>query len=100
MATKHREWAAFVWNITFLRRYLERTRFTIRTDQEALQWVLTMAEAPRKLAEWHLRMSEFEFDTVHCTGIRHQTGEALSHLKTKEEDNSTLVDEVPVLILF
>lgn len=56
---------------------LVMARLTIRTDQDALRWILNMAYATGKLARWKLRLYLFEFDVVHLDGIKHQAEDAL-----------------------
>lgn len=68
LTTTHKECLAVVWAVTLLRLYLERTRFTVRRDQEALGWILTMANATGKLARWRLRLFKFEFNIKHRAG--------------------------------
>lgn len=94
-----RELLTVVWALTLLRPYLGGTRFKIPTDHEVLWWILTNAEATGKLARWILKLSEFTVDTVYRTGVKHQAGDALWYLKTKEEYKSTLDDELPVLTI-
>lgn len=40
---------------------------------------------------------EIDFDLVHLAGIKHQTHESLCRLRTKGEDKTLLIDELPVL---
>lgn len=61
-----------------LRTYLEGTRFTARTDQDALRWILNLSDATDQAQRWQLCVSEFAFDIVHPTGITHQVADALS----------------------
>lgn len=55
-----------------------------------------MTECTGKLARWSLGFSELEFDIVHRAGIKHQTADALSRIKTNSEDKTVLDDEVQV----
>ena len=57
-----------------------------------------MADATGKLARWQLRLSELEFDVVHRAVIKHQAADALSRLETSGADDSSLQDEIPVLL--
>ena len=97
--TTHRECLAVVWAVLLLRPYLEGTRYTIRTDHDALRWILNMADATGKLARWRLRLAEYEFDVVHRAGVKHQAADALSRLPTDGEDKAPLDDEIPVLVI-
>lgn len=51
----------------------------------------------RKLVRWRLRFSEFEFDIVHRTGIKHQYADTLPNLMTRDEDKTALDIEYSVL---
>ncbi len=59
-----RECLGVVRGILHLRPYLERTRFTIRTDHHALKWALFLAKAEGRLAKWRLRTSMSNTDRV------------------------------------
>jgi RNase H-like domain found in reverse transcriptase len=48
--TPEKECLAMVWAILLLRPNLERKRFTIRTDQLALKWILSLKDPFRPLA--------------------------------------------------
>lgn len=58
-----------------------------------------MAEATEKLAQWHLKLSEFEFDIVHCAGLKHLAADAVSPFKTKGKDKYLLDDESAYLTI-
>lgn len=60
-----------VWAVVSLRTYLEGSRFTVRTDNEAVKWLFTMPEASGKLGPRRLHLLELEVDIVHHTGIKH-----------------------------
>lgn len=56
-----------------------------------------MAEATRKLAQWRLISSEFQFDIVHCAGVGQLAADALSRLRTNGEVIFLLDDELSIL---
>ena len=45
-----RECLAIVWSMRTLRTYLEGTRFTVRTDHDALRWILNLTDLTGRLA--------------------------------------------------
>jgi len=94
--TTERECLAVVWAVTMLEPYLQGTRFTIRTDHEALRWILTMTDAKGKLERWRLRLSAFDYDVVHLPGVKHQAADALSRLET---DTNPIDDDLPLLVV-
>ncbi len=95
-----RECLGVVWSILHLRPYLERTRFTVRTDHHALKWALFVSNAEGRLAKWRLRLAEFDFDVIYRPGIKHQVFDALSRIETTGGECSILEDSVPCLRAF
>lgn len=95
--TTHRECLAVIWAVLILRSYLKGSRFTIRTDHQALRWILNMSDATGKMEIWRLRLSELELDVVHRAGVKHQAAEALSRLPFSGDDETTIEDEIPLL---
>lgn len=45
-----------------------------------------MSDGFNKLTWWRLRMSEFDFDILYRSGIKHQAKDALSRFSTVESD--------------
>ncbi len=89
-STTERECFGVVWAVLHLRLYLERTRFTVRTDHHALKWALFLAKAEGRLAKWRLRLAEFDFDVVYRPGVKHSAPDALSRVESANGDRSTL----------
>lgn len=71
------------------------TRFPIRTDHDALRWLLNMTDVTGTLAQWRLRLSELELDVVHRAVIKRQAADSLSRLETTDPDTSKMNDYMP-----
>lgn len=56
-----------------------------------------MTEATGKLAQWRLKLSEYELYIIHSVCEKQRAAVALTRLKTKHEDKKTLYDKVPVI---
>lgn len=66
-------------------------------DHDALKCILSPAEATRKLARRRLRLSEVEFEVVHCSKFKHQVSVAVLLLQTTGEDCNPVEGVVPVM---
>ena len=85
-----------VWAVTTLRPYIEGLKFTIRTDHDALRWLLALTESSGRLMRWRLRLSEFDFTITYRPGRVHQVPDALSRLLSPDgNDEKAVDDEVP-----
>jgi hypothetical protein len=69
-----------VWAILMLRPYLERKGFTMRTDQVALKWLLSLKDPSGRLARWRLRLAEFEFSIQYRPGIKNSPADGCSRV--------------------
>ena len=90
-----RECLAVVWGMTSLRPYVEGQKVTVRTDHDALQWLLTLDDPSGRLARWRLRLSEFSMEIVYRKGRKHQVPDALSRIPHEGEDDTPIDDEIP-----
>ena len=79
-STTERECFAVVWAVRTLRPYVEGTRFTVRTDHDALRWLMSLTESSGRLTRWRLRLAEYDFTIQYCPGRVHQVPDALSRL--------------------
>lgn len=59
------------------RRYLQGTRFCIRTDHAPLRSVIKAKDPEGQLARWIEFLSTFDFEIQYRPGQRHQTADAL-----------------------
>ena len=90
-----RECYSVVWSVTTLRPYIEGTKFTIRTDHDALRWLMTLTESTGRLTRWRLRLSEFDFVIQYRPGRVHQVPDALSRLIAPIENDTEVDDDLP-----
>lgn len=60
--------------------------------------MLNLADSFRKLAQFQLRLSKFDFNVMHRAGIGHQSADGLSHLPTNKHYPIDLNDALPVLM--
>lgn len=85
-----------MWATTTLRPYIEGQKFTVRTDHDALRWLLTISDATGRLMRWRLRLSEFDFAITYRPGLVHQVPDALSRVLTpRGVEPNPVDDEVP-----
>jgi RNase H-like domain found in reverse transcriptase/Reverse transcriptase (RNA-dependent DNA polymerase)/Integrase zinc binding domain/Chromo (CHRromatin Organisation MOdifier) domain/Integrase core domain len=112
-STTEKECLAIVWAITHLRPYLEGVDFTVRTDHQALRWVMNLSDAQGRLARWRLRLAEFTFTVEYHPGAAHHAADVMSRLPNQpvpsegiedelptcclEEDSPTPIEEIPVI---
>ena len=95
-STTERECFSVVWAVTSLRLYIEGLKFTIRTDHDALRWLMTLTDSLGRLMRWRLRLSEFDFTITYRPGRVHQGPDALSRLISPDgNDDKAVDDEVP-----
>ena len=92
-----RECLAVVWAVLKLRPYLEGSHFIVRTDHNALRWMMTLNDPTGRLMRWRLRLLEFDYEVMYRPGRVHQVPDALSRLIRDEKDDSEsdIDDELP-----
>ena len=94
-----RECYAVIWAVLTLRPYLEGSHFKVRTDHNALKWMLTLNDPTGRLMRWRLRLSEFDYEIVYRPGLKHQVPDALSRLPRPESNPEDEVDErIPTFV--
>ena len=75
--------------------YIEGQTFVVRTDHDALRWLLTLSDPSVRLMRWRLRLSEFDFEIQYLPGCVHQVPDALIRLISPGSDLEPVDDESP-----
>jgi hypothetical protein len=94
-----KECLAVVWAILHLRLYLERTRFTVRSDQVALRWLLSLKDPSGRLARWRIRLAEFDFEIQYRPGITNSVADGCSLVPAKGGDTTDIDDDIPCFVV-
>ena len=95
-STTKRECYSVVWSVTTLRPYIEGLTFTIRKDNDALRWLMTISDSTGRIMCWRLLFSEFVCTGKYRPGLVHQVSNAPSSVLTPEGiDEKQIDDEVP-----
>lgn len=74
--------------------YVEETHFVLRTDHQALRWILYFTESSLRHARCQLRLMEFDVKIVHNAGAFCKALDALSRLSTIVVDEKDIDDDV------
>lgn len=72
------------------RSCLEKNRYTIWADHDALKCILNITDSAGPLTRWRLRFSKFDPAVGHRAGIRHQAADTLLQVSTSDKDESPL----------
>jgi len=86
-----------IWEVTYLRSYLEGAEFVVRCDYRALLSVLTDMSPNGRINRWRLRLLEYNYEIRHKPGKDHQVSDTLSRLPTVGLESSHLNGDIPVL---
>jgi len=97
--TTERECLEVGWASLLLRPYVEKTRFTVRTNHAALKWILHMDGAHGKLARWRLRLAELDYMVQTRQGASRQAADTMSRISTPAGDDGPIPEAVPCLAL-
>lgn len=93
------KWFSVLWEVLLFSLYVEDSRFTVRTDHDVLHWILNLTDSTWKIAQWGLRLSEFEFDVVHCAGMNHLAADALFRQMTIRTDRTPIEYKIPLFCI-
>jgi hypothetical protein len=90
-----------IWVAIHFRPYLYNTKFTLYTDHQPINWLMTNDKLTRKLARWALILQEYEFKVIHRLGITHQNADTMSRRPfiTSEDFSKSrqVFDQIPTL---
>jgi len=98
-STTEKEFLAVVWALSMFRRYVQGTRFIVRTDHSALRWMLYMDGAHGRFARWRLRLSEFDCLFETRAGAAHHAADTKSRIAAPAVDTRPIAKEIPRLTL-
>ena len=73
--------------------YLRHRPFILRTDNQALKWIHSMAAPKGMIARWLDILSNHEFTVEHRAGLKHGNADALSRAPHLEYQGDTDVSE-------
>ena len=100
-----REALAIVWGVKKCRPYLERTRFVVRSDHQALRWLFSTSstDGNPRVVRWKLAMSAYDFSVEYKPGASHKVPDELSRMLTTGHSDPPAPDEddsfVPCLVI-
>jgi hypothetical protein len=98
-----REALAIVWAVKLCRPYLERTKFLVRSDHQALRWLFgtTSTDGNPRIVRWKLALSAFDFTVEYRPGASQRVADELSRMETSglSPTHDEPDDEVPCLVV-
>lgn len=74
-------------------------KFTVCTDHDALEWILTLPDSTGRLYRWILRLSKFNFDVGCRARVKNQDVDAMAQFVTTGTDKTLDKDDIQELIL-
>ena len=88
------EFLCLKWAVTDkFRDYLQGAKFTVRTDNNPLTYILTSARLDATGQRWVSELASFDFDLVYRSGIRNKDADPLSRLYSTSSDDSNLIHD-------
>lgn len=79
-STYEKETLAALYGVEKFKYFLEHTKFILRTDCNALQFVLNHPKQLGRIGRWVLRLSAFQFTTEHVKGVDNKVADCLSRM--------------------
>ena len=77
-STIERECLAIIFSVGKLALHLSNTKFTLQTDQRALQYLNHCTYKNSRLTRWSILLQEFKFDVQHIPGTQNLLADYLS----------------------
>ena len=87
-----KELLAVVYFMQYFRQYLLGRRFIVRTDHQALVWLLSLKEPNGKIARWIEILAPFDFTVEYRAGKKMGHVDGLSRCTTPRDCSCTEVD--------
>ena len=82
-----------MWEVTHYRHSLYGKQFTLVTDHQPLEWLLTSNKLTGKHARWAIILQEYDFKIVHRPGLKHANADVCLRLPLPTTvDNGALRD--------
>ena len=94
-STPEKEAGALVWAVNKLDPYLRPIQFTIRSDNQALEYIKQGMKPGNKFGRWILFLQKYNFEIKYKQGVANRDADALSRspISTDAEKNTPIEDE-------
>ena len=93
-STTRKELLALISSINHFRCYLYGTKFLVRTDHVALQWLHNFKEPTGQVARWLEKLAEYDYEIQHRPGRKHSNADAMSRYPLQFEVNAINENEI------
>ncbi len=97
-SASERELLAVVKSIEHFKQFLYGQRFTVVTDHQPLQWLMTVKNPAARLARWITRLEQYDFKIEYRKGSLHQNADALSRWPLEDPNDHGENDNNDILI--
>ena len=83
---------AVVWATNHFCPYLFGNTFTLVTNHEPLQWLMTTQKLTGKMARWSLLLQEYDFTVQHRAGTENANADCLSRYPLTSEAGAPILE--------
>ena len=80
-STIEKEFLAIVWAIQNYRAYLLGRHFTVYSDHKPLMGIVKLRSNNSRLARFHFKLAEYDFEIKYKAGKKNQNADALSRIR-------------------